>query len=89
MRARFTAFAVGLTIALGSLPSIAATLKEPAPISINPQRHPLQLLGVALEAVKSSKHDWKVDGSYGMTEVPGGYRMRVTKEWNRRPPNFE
>lgn len=84
MRARFTAFAVGLTIALGSLPTIAATLKEPTPISINPQRHPLQLLGVALEAVKSSKNDWKVDGSYGMTEVPGGYRMRVIKEWNNR-----
>lgn len=84
MRARFTAFVVGLTVALGSMPSIAATLKEPTPISINPQRHPLQLLGVALETVKSSKDHWKVDGSYAMTEVPGGYRMRLTKEWNDR-----
>lgn len=83
MRTKFAA-AVGLTIALSSAVSSAATLKEPAPISIDPQRHPLQLLGVAVEAVEASAHGWKVDGSYGMTEVPGGYRMRVTREWNNR-----
>lgn len=84
MRARFAAVVAGFTIALCSTTSVAATLKEPTPISVNPQRHPLQLLGVAVEAVKASKNDWKMDESYAMTEVPGGYRMRVTKEWNNR-----
>lgn len=84
MRARFAAVVAGFTIVLCSTTSVAATLKEPTPISVNPQRHPLQLLGVAVEAVKASKNDWKMDESYAMTEVPGGYRMRVIKEWNNR-----
>ena len=75
---------MGFMISFGSATSIAATLKEPAPISVNPQRNPMQLLGVSIEAIKASRHGWKVDGAYGVAEVSGGYRMRVIREWNNR-----
>ncbi|HVK52066.1 MAG TPA: hypothetical protein VM469_10060 [Pseudoxanthomonas sp.] len=78
------AVAVGVMVAMGSVASMAATLKEPTPIPINPQRHPMQLLGVAIEAVKSSKYDWKIDESFLPAEVSGGYRIRVVREWNNR-----
>ena len=76
--------AAGLFALLLPCVATAATLKEPEPISISSTRHPLQLLGLAIEVVSSSKHGWRVDDSFGLTELPGGYRIRVIREWNNR-----